>query len=1766
MTQESNRTTPRLLGLRTLKGALQRLSVTMLLMLLTTATAWAQLDNLTYNTAGGYYEMWSAADLEAIANYCNYSYSSDSKVFKMMQDIDMAGVNTSFLPIASANSNKYFYAVFDGNYHAIKNLSLVRGAGGNYGLFGQIASSATVKNLTLKDCDVRYTGTQNYVSVGGIAGVNYGTIQNCTVIGTVGNYDNQYDVGAVVGCNYSPGKVKDCTGIAGQPVVGTNRLTSNPPGTVTNCNTYYRLLTTSPVSLTTTPAALTVAGTACYTANTALALTVTPHDNTQIMTDVTFTGTTATKTGYGQYTLTIPANDVSITATFNAVNYTISGLGSTTGGSISGPGTAHYGDEVTLTATPAAGYSLQTLTVTTASGQPVALSGSGLTRTFTMPGENVTVNATFALIQHTVHVTTYKCTVTATPNPATVGQTVTLSITPDAGATLHYINVRDDDGYYLTVSGSGNTRTFTMSGTDAFVTVVCSVSGQLTGQGTQAEPYLIFNEDDLRLLSDLSKADRYNDKYFRLENDITMGNTPMVPIGENNSGWFKGHFNGNGHTISNLHISGKVSLYTALFGMTDGTISNLTLANCTIEGNESDTDYTGGIVGSNQGTITGCHVTGGTVSATSGDEVGGIAGDNDGTITGCTNSAAVSFTAGTHVSYAGGIVGLSGSGTVKDCTNTGSVSISGAKDGTEFVCGGIVGELYRGIVSGCSNTGSVSAIVTNASNVAGGVAGWIDNSKYAICIGNTNGGAVTASNGNINHAGGIVGYYDNSTYILKNNYYYGACTVKGVANYVHIGDAPQQDITANNGAVPGYAIAKPAEVTLGSIQGYPNVAHPAYAVSGETISFTVNPAGGLLLGTVKYNDGSDHTLTADDNGVYSFTMPAKAVTVTVTLYDLALFGRNDDPLVDGSEQHPYVISTTAGWNQFCDALEDNTVWNRFTDKFIKLGANISVTRMAGSEGHEFTGTFDGQKYTLTVSYGSANQPISEQYAAPFRYAGGIYDNDSHSCTIKNLRVAGTIYTSAQFAAGFVGFNNTNGYISLENCRSSVVIRSSVDGDGTHGGFVARRNGYYTLYIQGCLFDGEFHGTNTTKWGGFVGYRNNGYIYMYHSIFAPTALEIKKTESATFIRNGINDYFRCYYTEDINDGEHYTGQGHRMRSITPGTDVTVGLNDSPAKYYEVSDITNYGSIYSSDPGLKYGNTYYAGSGEEVSVTLSASRTGYVASGYTASNGGTVSGNATDGWTLTMPDADVTVNATFTPDPAHLAVSGNEYTIKTSTGWNVFCDQLANNAKGYFTGKTVTLGNDIPTAEEKAAGTTAVTRMAGSSGKDFTGKFNGGGYTLTVGYEDSGNNTMTAPFAYVDGATIQNLIIDGSINDTGFRAAGVIGETGTTTSHITNCVSSLTISGGRYTGGFSIGGNVEIEGCVFNGKINGSSLSGGFVGYSNSALKIINSLFAPKDGSSISGGTFYYNGGGNITPTNSFYTEALGTAQGNAAYVYTPATTDFVPANVGAEGTAYDVSGITAYATGLKRNGKFYLVKASVNLADNGDNSTAIVNKQVADVTLSGRKLWKDGDWNTLCLPFSLASLTNTPLEGATVMELDTEDTYDSGKKTGLDGTTLYLYFKDATSIEAGVPYIVKWPATTPDFVENPCFTGVTVEDGLNDIIFPGGAFKGTYAWQEYTQENKSILLLGTENTLYWPKPDGDTYPSIGACRAYFELGGGQEAREFVLNFNEETTSLPQPLQREGSQAGAWFDLSGRKLDSKPTKKGVYIHGGRKVVIK
>ena len=248
--------------------------------------------------------------------------------------------------------------------------------------------------------------------------------------------------------------------------------------------------------------------------------------------------------------------------------------------------------------------------------------------------------------------------------------------------------------------------------------------------------------------------------------------------------------------------------------------------------------------------------------------------------------------------------------------------------------------------------------------------------------------------------------------------------------------------------------------------------------------------------------------------------------------------------------------------------------------------------------------------------------------------------------------------------------------------------------------------------------------------------------------------------------------------------------------------------------------------------------------------------------------------------------------------------------------------------------------------------------------------------------------------------------------------------------------------------------------------------------------------------------------------------------------------------------------------------------SLTLNENTSNSTAIqnANGQMSEVTLSGRTLYKDGKWNTLCLPFNFSAeqiAAHKDFAGAKLMGLNTDG------KNGFDATdgTLYLAFKEATAITAGVPYLVKWDAAGTDFT-SPVFFGVTInatatttvsdhDDELAEV-----QMVGCYSPVSVDANDKSILFLGDENTLYYSSVNRN----IHSCRAYFSVpyikqNAGVKARAFHLDFGDEeaTGILEISADSKEKKDDAWYSLAGVRLSGKPTQRGIYINNGNKVVI-
>ena len=120
--------------------------------------------------------------------------------------------------------------------------------------------------------------------------------------------------------------------------------------------------------------------------------------------------------------------------------------------------TAKAGTEITLVPTPADGYKLAAWDVQDAESNTVTVTNNK----FTMPSSNVTVDATFKYLNSITVNDAEHGSVSASPTTAIEGETVTLTVTPDANYQLASITAKDAGDNNVAISGTGNTRTFTM--------------------------------------------------------------------------------------------------------------------------------------------------------------------------------------------------------------------------------------------------------------------------------------------------------------------------------------------------------------------------------------------------------------------------------------------------------------------------------------------------------------------------------------------------------------------------------------------------------------------------------------------------------------------------------------------------------------------------------------------------------------------------------------------------------------------------------------------------------------------------------------------------------------------------------------------------------------------------------------------------------------------------------------------------------------------------------------------------------------------------------------------------------------------------------------------------------------------------------------------------------------------------------------------------------------------------------------------------------
>ena len=165
--------------------------------------------NITLNKDKGYtddgqgnYTVTSTEGLKNIAKLVNEEWKLGINI-TLTADIDLKGID--WTPIGK-DDNKAYTGTFDGNGKTITGLT-VTGSDQYAGLFGYIGSGGTVKNVVLEGVQIESDNSSGYA--GGVAGDSWGTIENCSVSGSVsgttfaGGVVGSQRGGSITGCNSS---------------------------------------------------------------------------------------------------------------------------------------------------------------------------------------------------------------------------------------------------------------------------------------------------------------------------------------------------------------------------------------------------------------------------------------------------------------------------------------------------------------------------------------------------------------------------------------------------------------------------------------------------------------------------------------------------------------------------------------------------------------------------------------------------------------------------------------------------------------------------------------------------------------------------------------------------------------------------------------------------------------------------------------------------------------------------------------------------------------------------------------------------------------------------------------------------------------------------------------------------------------------------------------------------------------------------------------------------------------------------------------------------------------------------------------------------------------------------------------------------------------------------------------------------------------------------------------------------------------------------
>lgn len=416
-------------------------------------------------------------------------------VYVMINDCnDACGIqvdlnfDSSKVSYNSANKGGVSFDGFDAG-SAGSTVSLVFGPGGD-NLSGQSGTLASVTfdinsdavgdaSFSLSNGKVGNTdGVKGAVSYGGSYSVRVRepiydiTIDTATKNGKITKVDpNSSERGKTIKVTVEPDSGYVCTGVTatGAEVSGSGETWTftMPDNDVTVSATFG--LKSYAVKVNSATGGKVTANVSSAKKGDTVTLTVTPNDGYGVG-KVSVTGAEVSGSG-STYTFTMPAQDVTVSATFNAKSYNIT-KEEVAHAKIEVSTTAKTGETVTVKVTPDSGYEVTGVTV----NGTAATKKDANTYTFTMPAKDVKVSATVAA--KTYKVTTGSITngtIKVNTSTAKVGDKITITVTPKDGYEVDKVTF---NGSAATKNQDG-TYSFTMPAKD--VTVTATINAKTYG-------------------------------------------------------------------------------------------------------------------------------------------------------------------------------------------------------------------------------------------------------------------------------------------------------------------------------------------------------------------------------------------------------------------------------------------------------------------------------------------------------------------------------------------------------------------------------------------------------------------------------------------------------------------------------------------------------------------------------------------------------------------------------------------------------------------------------------------------------------------------------------------------------------------------------------------------------------------------------------------------------------------------------------------------------------------------------------------------------------------------------------------------------------------------------------------------------------------------------------------------------------------------------------------------------------------------------------